>query len=74
MQLTTMKLLGLIAVLGMGIFCVTHFLMRPSQRPIVVGWICLVFSLCVFVAPLCILVSWSTNLENKFKYLVLELY
>ncbi|XP_047951918.1 bidirectional sugar transporter SWEET14-like [Salvia hispanica] len=65
-KLTTMKLLGLIAVLGMGIFCVTHFLMRPSQRPIVVGWICLVFSLCVFVAPLCILrqVVRTKNVEH----------
>ncbi|KAG6410620.1 hypothetical protein SASPL_128684 [Salvia splendens] len=65
-KVTTMKFLGLVVVSGMGIFCVTHFLMRPSQRPIVVGWICLVFSLCVFIAPLCILrqVVRTKNVEH----------
>ncbi|KAL0380244.1 UNVERIFIED_CONTAM: Bidirectional sugar transporter SWEET10 [Sesamum angustifolium] len=32
----------------------TYFLAKGSNRANIVGWICLVFSLCVFVAPLCV--------------------
>lgn len=34
---------------------VTHFFIAVPMRVRIVGWICLVFSVCVFAAPLCIL-------------------
>lgn len=71
LQLQTLKLLGLLIICGMGIVCVTHFLMKPSQRAIVVGWICLVFSLCVFVAPLCILVSLYQKYILSFSFKII---
>ncbi|GFP93800.1 bidirectional sugar transporter sweet14 [Phtheirospermum japonicum] len=55
-RVQTLKLLGLLMSCGAGLIGVTHFLVKsPEQRAIIVGWICLIFSLCVFVAPLCIL-------------------
>ncbi|XP_059304291.1 bidirectional sugar transporter SWEET10-like [Lycium ferocissimum] len=51
----TVKMLLLTVVGGFGaIILVTQFLFKGAARGQVVGWICLVFSLCVFVAPLCI--------------------
>ncbi|MCD9558904.1 hypothetical protein HAX54_016594 [Datura stramonium] len=51
----TVKMLLLTVVGGFGaIILVTQFLLKGAARGQVVGWICLVFSLCVFVAPLCI--------------------
>nr|GME00073.1 bidirectional sugar transporter SWEET12-like [Ipomoea batatas] len=55
-RVQTLKLLLLMVVGGFGaIVLVTQFLFKGIIRAQVVGWICLVFSLCVFVAPLCIL-------------------
>lgn len=55
-RVQTLKFLGLFVVGGFGaILLVTHFLFKSEMRAHVVGWICLVFSLCVFVAPLGIL-------------------
>ncbi|XP_057804876.1 bidirectional sugar transporter SWEET13-like [Salvia miltiorrhiza] len=55
-KVQTLKMIVLLIICGFGLIVVsTMFLVRPSQRAMVVGWICLVFSLCVFVAPLCIL-------------------
>ncbi|CAH9086043.1 unnamed protein product [Cuscuta epithymum] len=55
-RIQTMKLLMLSVVGGFGaIVLVTQFAFKGAIRAQVVGWICLVFSLCVFVAPLCIL-------------------
>ncbi|CAH9080719.1 unnamed protein product [Cuscuta europaea] len=55
-KIQTMKLLMLSVVGGFGaIVVVTQFAFKGAIRAQVVGWICLVFSLCVFVAPLCIL-------------------
>ncbi|XP_031097252.1 bidirectional sugar transporter SWEET12-like [Ipomoea triloba] len=55
-RIHTMKLLGASVFGGFGaIVLVTQFLFKGVVRAQVVGWICLVFSLCVFVAPLCIL-------------------
>ncbi|PIN02046.1 Multitransmembrane protein [Handroanthus impetiginosus] len=54
LRVQTVKLLVLLIVCGMGFIGVTHFLVKASQRAIIVGWICLIFSLCVFIAPLCI--------------------
>ncbi|TMW90185.1 hypothetical protein EJD97_016106 [Solanum chilense] len=49
----TIKMLMLSAVGGFGaIVLVTEFLFKGVVRGQIVGWICLIFSLCVFVAPL----------------------
>ncbi|KAM3319538.1 bidirectional sugar transporter SWEET12 [Capsicum chacoense] len=51
----TVKLLLLTVVGGFGaIILVTQFLFKGVVRGQIVGWICLIFSLCVFVAPLAI--------------------
>ncbi|XP_042041080.1 bidirectional sugar transporter SWEET13-like [Salvia splendens] len=56
LRVQTLKMIVLLIICGFGfIVASTIFLVKPSQRAMVVGWICLVFSLCVFVAPLCIL-------------------
>lgn len=54
-KVQSVKLLLVFIVCGMGIVGVNQAFVKPSERVIIVGWICLVFSLCVFVAPLCIL-------------------
>lgn len=57
-KIDTVKLLVLFIAFGFGVIVtLTHFLAKGSERTRIVGWICLVFSLCVFVAPLCIVVS-----------------
>ncbi|XP_004235326.1 bidirectional sugar transporter N3 [Solanum lycopersicum] len=49
----TIKMLMLSVVGGFGaIVLVTEFLFKGVVRGQIVGWICLIFSLCVFVAPL----------------------
>ncbi|XP_055830627.1 bidirectional sugar transporter SWEET12-like [Solanum dulcamara] len=54
-RVQTIKLLLLLVVGGFGaIVLVSQFLLEGADRVQVVGWICLVFSLCVFVTPLCI--------------------
>ncbi|KAK4436832.1 Bidirectional sugar transporter SWEET10 [Sesamum alatum] len=54
-RLQTVMLLFLLNVVGMGLIVVlTHFLAKDSIRAQIVGWICLIFSLSVFVAPLCV--------------------
>ncbi|PIN22406.1 Multitransmembrane protein [Handroanthus impetiginosus] len=54
-RLQTVMLILLLNVVGMGLIIVlTYFLAQGSTRADIVGWICLVFSLCVFVAPLCV--------------------
>ncbi|KAL3839131.1 hypothetical protein ACJIZ3_023722 [Penstemon smallii] len=54
-RVQTLKLIVLLIVCGFGFIVLsTHFLVKPSKQANVVGWFCLVFSLCVFVAPLCI--------------------
>ncbi|KAH6807839.1 hypothetical protein C2S51_028947 [Perilla frutescens var. frutescens] len=55
-RLHTGMLLLVLNVVGMGlIVALTYFLANGSTRANIVGWICLVFSLCVFVAPLFVL-------------------
>ncbi|KAH0763734.1 hypothetical protein KY290_019807 [Solanum tuberosum] len=52
-RVQTIKMLSLFVVGGFGaIILVTEFLFKGAIRGQVVGWICLIFSLCVFVAPL----------------------
>nr|GEV41637.1 SWEET sugar transporter [Tanacetum cinerariifolium] len=52
----SLKLIVLLIVVGFGLIVVlTQFLATGVTRGVIVGWICLVFSLCVFVAPLGVL-------------------
>ncbi|KAL8232333.1 hypothetical protein R6Q57_002111 [Mikania cordata] len=53
-RMESLKLITLFIVIGFGlIVLMTQFLVKSAQqRGVVVGWICLAFSLCVFVAPL----------------------
>ncbi|CAA0827295.1 Bidirectional sugar transporter SWEET10 [Striga hermonthica] len=54
-RVETVRLLLLLNVAGLGlIVLLTHFLAKDSNRADIVGWICLVFALLVFVAPLCV--------------------
>ncbi|KAL8217481.1 hypothetical protein R6Q57_020854 [Mikania cordata] len=55
-RMESLKLIILLIFVGFGLIVVmTQFLARGSTRGVIVGWICLVFSLCVFVAPLGVL-------------------
>ncbi|KAL8230494.1 hypothetical protein R6Q57_000272 [Mikania cordata] len=52
-RMESLKLIILLIVVGFGLIVVlTQFLASGVTRGVIVGWICLVFSLCVFVAPL----------------------
>ncbi|MFS7971425.1 putative SWEET sugar transporter [Helianthus anomalus] len=52
-RMESLKLIVLLIVVGFGlIVALTQFLASGVTRGVIVGWICLVFSLCVFVAPL----------------------
>ena len=59
MQIQTLKLLVSINVVGFGLIVIlTQFAAKgAADRVAIVGWICLIFSVCVFVAPLCIVVN-----------------
>lgn len=64
LQMVTMKLVFLLNICGFGcILILTLFLVKGANRIRVLGWICLVFSLIVFIAPLCIIVSifWASR-------------
>ncbi|CAA2969525.1 bidirectional sugar transporter N3-like [Olea europaea subsp. europaea] len=52
-KIHTIKLIVLLILCGFGLIVFSNQLVvKASRRAHVVGWICLVFSLCVFVAPL----------------------
>ncbi|KAF9668067.1 hypothetical protein SADUNF_Sadunf15G0088700 [Salix dunnii] len=52
-KILTFKLLLLFNIFGFGLICaLTLFLTQGQKRVQVLGWICMIFSLCVFVAPL----------------------
>lgn len=56
-QILTTKLVFLFNVLGFGsISIVAMFILHGNQRVNVLGWICMIFALSVFVAPLAIVV------------------
>ncbi|KAL0291412.1 UNVERIFIED_CONTAM: Bidirectional sugar transporter SWEET14 [Sesamum radiatum] len=72
-RVQTLKLLFLLIVCGFGFIVLsTHFLVKASLQANVVGWICLVFSLCVFIAPLCIVIP--NVLGFSFGVLQMALY
>ncbi|KAL4584729.1 hypothetical protein LXL04_009338 [Taraxacum kok-saghyz] len=55
-RMESLKLIILLVIVGFGLIVVsTQFLATGVNRGVIVGWICLVFSLCVFVAPLGVL-------------------
>ncbi|KAI3504536.1 hypothetical protein L1887_26085 [Cichorium endivia] len=55
-RIESLKLIVLMIVVGFGLIVVlTQFLANGANRVAIVGWICLVFALCVFVAPLGVL-------------------
>ncbi|XP_076901217.1 bidirectional sugar transporter SWEET14-like [Bidens hawaiensis] len=55
-RMDSLKLIMLFIVIGFGlIVLLTQFLTKGAQRGVIVGWVCLVFALCVFVAPLGVL-------------------
>jgi len=55
-----MKTLGLVLLLNFGVFglilFLTQILCQGTKRTEVIGWICMAFSITVFVAPLSIMV------------------
>ncbi|KAI3686361.1 hypothetical protein L1987_80036 [Smallanthus sonchifolius] len=53
-RIESLKLIGAMIVIGFGLIVgLTQFLVHDvANRVTIVGWICLVFALCVFVAPL----------------------
>ncbi|XP_022886780.1 bidirectional sugar transporter SWEET9-like [Olea europaea var. sylvestris] len=52
-KVPTLKLIVMLIVCGFGLIVLSNQLaVKASERAHVVGWICLVFSLCVFIAPL----------------------
>lgn len=52
-RIECLKLIVLMIVVGFGlIVSLTYFLASGANRVVIVGWICLVFALCVFIAPL----------------------
>ncbi|VAI51280.1 unnamed protein product [Triticum turgidum subsp. durum] len=65
-KIFTAKIVLLLNIAGFGlIFLLTVFAFQGETRVISLGWICVGFSVCVFVAPLSIIVSsrprvWST--------------
>ncbi|XP_038709404.1 uncharacterized protein LOC120004207 [Tripterygium wilfordii] len=52
-RILTTKLVLLFDVFGFGVICLLSlFLTKGEKRIAVLGWICMIFALCVFVAPL----------------------
>lgn len=52
-RMESLRLIVLLIVVGFGlIVALTQFLASGATRAVIVGWICLIFSLCVFVAPM----------------------
>ncbi|XP_076943604.1 bidirectional sugar transporter SWEET14-like [Bidens hawaiensis] len=55
-RMESLKLITFFIIIGFGlIVLLTQFLTKGDKRYTIVGWICLIFSLCVFVAPLGVL-------------------
>jgi len=60
------KFVLFVDVLGFGaIFVLTYFIIHANKRVQVLGYICMVFALSVFVAPLGIIVSLFSYLLYK---------
>ena len=68
LQIYTAKLLAFfnLGLFGMIVLC-TSLLIKQSLRLTVVGWMCAIFSVCVFAAPLSIMVNFLH--KNKLDYI-----
>ncbi|KAK6794817.1 hypothetical protein RDI58_008270 [Solanum bulbocastanum] len=74
-RIQTVKMLMLSVVGGFGaIILVTEFLFKGAIRGQVVGWICLIFSLCVFVAPLGIVRKVIKTKSVEYMPLLLSIF
>ncbi|MCE3051167.1 hypothetical protein HAX54_049033, partial [Datura stramonium] len=74
-RVQTIKMILLFVVGGFGaIVLVTQFLFKGAVRGQVVGWVCLVFSLCVFVAPLGILRKVIKTKSVEYMPLLLSVF
>ncbi|XP_021690128.2 bidirectional sugar transporter SWEET10-like [Hevea brasiliensis] len=66
-RILTMKLVLLFNVFGFGIISIiAMFLIHGKERVKVLGWICMIFALCVFVAPLGIVRKVITTKSVEF--------
>ncbi|OIS98840.1 PREDICTED: bidirectional sugar transporter SWEET11-like [Nicotiana attenuata] len=74
-RIQTVKMLLLTVVGGFGaIILIAQFLFKGVARGQVVGWVCLVFSLCVFVAPLCIVRKVIKTKSVEYMPLLLSVF
>ncbi|OIT26312.1 PREDICTED: bidirectional sugar transporter SWEET12-like isoform X1 [Nicotiana attenuata] len=74
-RVQTVKMLVLFVVADFGVIVlVTQFLFKGAARGQAVGWICLVFSLCVFVAPLGIVRQVIKTKSVKYMPLLLSVF
>ncbi|XP_070024716.1 bidirectional sugar transporter SWEET12-like [Nicotiana tabacum] len=74
-RIQTVKMLFLTVVGGFGaIILIAQFLFKGVARGQVVGWVCLVFSLCVFVAPLCIVRKVIKTKSVEYMPLLLSVF
>ncbi|CAN4089323.1 unnamed protein product [Withania somnifera] len=74
-RVQTIKMLLLFVVGGFGaIILVTQFLFKEAVRGKVVGWICFVFSLCVFIAPLGIVRQVIKTKSVEYMPLLLSIF
>nr|XP_043616364.1 bidirectional sugar transporter SWEET9-like [Erigeron canadensis] len=72
-RMESMKLIVLLIVVGFGlIVALTQFLASGVNRAMIVGWICLVFSLCVFLAPMGVLRQVVKTKSVEFMPLLLS--
>ncbi|XP_076889741.1 bidirectional sugar transporter SWEET9-like [Bidens hawaiensis] len=72
-RMDSLKLIVLLIVFGFGLIVVlTQFLASGVTRGVIVGWICLVFSICVFLAPLGVLRQVIKTKSVEFMPLLLS--
>ncbi|KAF5757954.1 putative SWEET sugar transporter [Helianthus annuus] len=72
-RMEIMKLIVSLNVVGFGLIVVlTKFLVSDVNRGIIVGWLCLVFSVCVFLAPLGVLRQVIKTKSVEFMPLLLS--
>ncbi|MCE0480807.1 hypothetical protein HAX54_037938 [Datura stramonium] len=74
-KLQTIKFVALFVVGGFGaIVLVIQFLFKGVVRAQIVGWICLVFSVCTFAAPLCIVRKVIKTKSVEYMPLLLSVF
>lgn len=73
-KILTVKLFLLFIVFGFGIICLATMFLKPGLRLVVLGYICMGFSLSVFAAPLCILKKVIKTKSAEFMPFYLSLF